>query len=294
MRGRGGGGSRPRASGESARMPKTSAMTVWPIIFAALRRPRLRCLTILMKSSRKPDDAEPGEEEEQQQRRGADRAAGEQVGAEVAHQRRQDDDDAAHRGGPALGVVGGRPVLADLLAVAALGEDVDRDPGAEERDQQRDAAAVQDRSHPGSPTRATERRGGVFMAGPPSRSGEQGVGDVFQGDPPGGLHEHHVTGHDILAQPGERLVTPRRPHELAGPAAVLAGPVGDPAGLLPDDDEDVDARRARRGRRRCGARRRGGRRARFISPRTATVRRPRRPMLCSVSSAATIESGLAL
>ena len=47
----------PRSSsshGESARPPKTRAITVWPIILALLRSPRLRCLKILMKSSRKP------------------------------------------------------------------------------------------------------------------------------------------------------------------------------------------------------------------------------------------------
>ena len=34
--------------GETARPPKTSATTVWPIILALLRRPRLRCRAILM------------------------------------------------------------------------------------------------------------------------------------------------------------------------------------------------------------------------------------------------------
>ncbi len=50
-------GVRPLSSssiGESARKPKTTATRVWPTIFALLRRPRLRCLEILMKSSRKP------------------------------------------------------------------------------------------------------------------------------------------------------------------------------------------------------------------------------------------------
>ena len=47
------------SSGESARTPKTTAITVWPIIFALLRRPRLRCLEILMKSSRKPTRPRP-------------------------------------------------------------------------------------------------------------------------------------------------------------------------------------------------------------------------------------------
>ena len=50
-------GVRPLSSssiGDRARRPKTTATRVWPIILALLRRPRLRCLEILMKSSRKP------------------------------------------------------------------------------------------------------------------------------------------------------------------------------------------------------------------------------------------------
>ena len=39
---------------EIASTPKTTPTTVCPTIFALLRRPRLRCLEILMKSSRKP------------------------------------------------------------------------------------------------------------------------------------------------------------------------------------------------------------------------------------------------
>ena len=38
----------------TASQPKTSAITVCPIILALLRRPRERCLDTLMKSSRKP------------------------------------------------------------------------------------------------------------------------------------------------------------------------------------------------------------------------------------------------
>ena len=52
----------PRSSsslGESASQPKTRAITVCPIIFALLRRPRVRCLEILMKSSRKPTTPMP-------------------------------------------------------------------------------------------------------------------------------------------------------------------------------------------------------------------------------------------
>ncbi len=47
----------PRSSaraGERARIPKTTPTTVWPIILALLRSPRLRCFTILMKSSTNP------------------------------------------------------------------------------------------------------------------------------------------------------------------------------------------------------------------------------------------------
>ena len=68
------------------------------------------------------DQAHPDEEEEQQQRRGRRLRLGDQLGHEVADDGREDDDDAAHGGRAALGVVAGRAVVADLLAVAPLGE----------------------------------------------------------------------------------------------------------------------------------------------------------------------------
>jgi hypothetical protein len=53
-------GSRPVSSGNcSARNPNTTAIAVCPAIFALLRRPRLRCLEILMKSSRNPTRPSP-------------------------------------------------------------------------------------------------------------------------------------------------------------------------------------------------------------------------------------------
>ena len=55
-------GRQPRSSsstGERARTPNTSATTVWPIIFARLRRPVLCWRLTLRKSSRKPTTPSP-------------------------------------------------------------------------------------------------------------------------------------------------------------------------------------------------------------------------------------------
>ncbi len=43
----------------SARIAKITATRVWPASFSPLRRPRLRCLLILMKSSRNPTKPSP-------------------------------------------------------------------------------------------------------------------------------------------------------------------------------------------------------------------------------------------
>jgi hypothetical protein len=43
----------------SARMAKMTATRVWPASFSPERKPRLRCLEILMKSSRKPMKPSP-------------------------------------------------------------------------------------------------------------------------------------------------------------------------------------------------------------------------------------------
>jgi hypothetical protein len=93
------------------------------------------------------DRAHPAEEEQQQQRGPGGRAHRGQLRHEVAGQGGQDDHDAAHGRRAELGVVAGRPVVADLLAEAQPAELVDRDAGAEEGDEQRDGAAQQDGSH---------------------------------------------------------------------------------------------------------------------------------------------------
>ena len=110
------------------------------------------------------DDAEPDEQEEQQQGRGARGVAGDQGGEEVGEHRGQHDHQAAHGRRAALGVVRGRSVVADQLAVAAVGEDRDRVAGADQGEQQRQATGEQDRSHAGasSPGRSSDP--------PPARS----------------------------------------------------------------------------------------------------------------------------
>ena len=93
------------------------------------------------------DRAESHEEEEQQHRRRRGQLHRDQLGGEIGHHRGEDDDEAAHGGRAALGVVRGRTVVADLLAVATAREHHDRVAGADQRDQQGQATAEQDRSH---------------------------------------------------------------------------------------------------------------------------------------------------
>src|SRR5580698_5505449 len=67
---------------------------------------------------------------------------------EVAGQRRGDDHRAAHSRRAALGQVPGRAQLRpDLLAVTALGEELDGHRGAEQREEQRDGCGQQDGPH---------------------------------------------------------------------------------------------------------------------------------------------------
>src|SRR4029079_11339285 len=90
---------------------------------------------------------EPDEQEEQQHRRGGREVLGDDLRDEVADHRGEDDHHPAHGRRTALGVVAGRAVLADLLAVALAGEQLDRVAGPDEGDDQRQPTAEQDRSH---------------------------------------------------------------------------------------------------------------------------------------------------
>jgi hypothetical protein len=80
--------------------------------------------------------AHAGHQHEHQQSGHGERAQRDQVGPRVADQRAQDDHGAAHRGGAALGVVGGRAVITDQLAVPVADQQPDGDRSAEQRDDQ--------------------------------------------------------------------------------------------------------------------------------------------------------------
>ena len=94
-----------------------------------------------------PHRAQPGEQEQDQHRRHRRRRPGEHVAADVGDQHRRDDHQAAHRGGAALDVVGGRTVVADQLAVAPLDQHGDGQPSAEQGAEQGQAARENDRLH---------------------------------------------------------------------------------------------------------------------------------------------------
>ncbi len=93
------------------------------------------------------DDAEAGHEEQDEDGGGRRRRQGEHVRADVRGQGGTDDDGAAHRGRPALGVVRGRSVVADELAVLAPHQEPDVQGGGEQRDHQRDGRRGQDGPH---------------------------------------------------------------------------------------------------------------------------------------------------
>ncbi len=93
------------------------------------------------------DQSQAGEQEQQQPGRRRRHVHRDDLGHEVPGERGEDDDEAAHGRRAPLGVVAGRAVVADLLAVAPLREPLDRRPGADQRDQEAQAAAEEDRSH---------------------------------------------------------------------------------------------------------------------------------------------------
>ncbi len=145
-----------------------------------------------MKSSRKPTEPSPTNRNEQQQRRRGRRGAGDQLGQEVAEDARQHDDQPAHGRGAALDVVAGRAVVADQLAVAALGQYPDREPGADEGEDQGETACEQDRSHLSGSSRSSDA--------------SRRLDDPLECRAARGLDEDHVGRPDSLAQQVHRLV----------------------------------------------------------------------------------------
>src|SRR5699024_9407706 len=124
-----------------------------------------------------PDHAEADGEGGQQQHGDAGRGRLHQVGEEGGSQDGQDDLVPAHRRRAALGGVGGGPVVADELPVAAAFEDLDEQRRAEDRQHEGDRPGDDDRDHcsapvvgassAGSPRCAT--RGPAISRSPASR-----------------------------------------------------------------------------------------------------------------------------
>ena len=83
------------------------------------------------------DDPQPGHEEEHEDARPRRGGPETQVRHGIRNQRGQHDDGPTHGRGAALGVVGGRAVIADELPVTPLDEELDEGRRAEEGDDQR-------------------------------------------------------------------------------------------------------------------------------------------------------------
>src|SRR3984893_17098026 len=104
---------------------------------------------------REPDQAQAGHQEQHEQPGRGHGVAGDEVADQVPGQRRDDDHRAAHGRRAPLGQVPGRADGPDLLAVAAPAERLDRQRGAEQRDEQRHGRGQQDGLHwPASLSRA--------------------------------------------------------------------------------------------------------------------------------------------
>ena len=137
----------------SARTAKMMPTAAWRISLALAFSPRLRCLEILMKSSRKPTSPMPtmrnnSSSPEARRPRGMRvHHPHDQVGEQVADDDRQDHHGAAHRGRAALGVVGGGSVVPDELSVALADQEPDEQRGAREREEQRHSGAHQQCNH---------------------------------------------------------------------------------------------------------------------------------------------------
>jgi len=82
------------------------------------------------------DEAEPGHQHHDQQPGHRGHLAGGHVPDEVPDHRGEDDDRPAHGGRAPLGDVRRRALFPDQLAVSAPGEDLDRQRGAQQRQQQ--------------------------------------------------------------------------------------------------------------------------------------------------------------
>ena len=258
-------GRRPRSSssaGESARTPNTTATRVWPIIFARLRRPRLRCRLILMKSSRNPTVPSPTNRNSSSIAEADGGLQGDQLRREVADHRGRDDDDAAHGGRAALGVVGGRAVVADLLAVAAPAQHLDRVARADQRDQQRETATEQDRSHAVLPSVPPGRRPAVLRRRLPSAAPR----DAFT--------RTTSAAETFSPQPGQCLVTPRRDDRLTRRATHRGHPRARPRPTVTSTSTPRPRGEAADPRVRARA---ASAPSSNISPSTATVRRPDAP-----------------
>ena len=104
----------------SASTAKMTPTSVCPMSFSLDRRPRLRCLEILMKSSRKPTKPSPAMRKSTSRPLAVSGLSVKRCAADVGAEGGGEDDRPSHGRGAALGVVRGRPVVADELAVAAL------------------------------------------------------------------------------------------------------------------------------------------------------------------------------
>ena len=186
----------------------------------------------LMKSSAKPTRPSPVIRNSTSRPGRGHRVAGDDVADQVPDQRRDDDHRAAHGRRAALGQVPGRAVRPDLLAVAALGERLDRQRGAEQRDEHRDGGRQQDGFHrSASPQQYSRRR----LPGAAAR-------DAFTSTTSPGLSRSASTS-SAAAPSATATASPCHDRTRRAPASI--GAASSPTATSPASPDPQPARRTR-------------------------------------------------
>src|SRR4051812_18236995 len=233
-----------------------------------------------------PDQPEAAHEEQHEDRRHRRRPHGRGVRHQVPGEGGADDDGTAHRRGAALGVVPGRAVVADELAVAASDEELDVEPGAEQRADERDRGREEHRLHadpPAPASAATSSSRAVATASSPIDR------DAFTSTTSPGSSSDRRSASAAAASGTQADSSPHDPSWLA-PAWIARAP--SPTAT----SRATSSRTASRPTASCSASAVSP--SSSISPSTAQVRRrgpsSGRPMAASAFRAARTESGLAL
>ena len=132
----------------TASSAKSTPTTIWATSLPRLLRPRLRLCRYLDPVVEEPDQAEQEHGDDDQRSRCAEnRPSGPTWPMDVAETHGGHDGDATHGRRAGLGAVGGRAVLADVLADPVAGAATHQERRGQDRDEQGDPARLHERQH---------------------------------------------------------------------------------------------------------------------------------------------------